>query len=230
MTFQQQKEVFDDLGTFVSANLISRNTKNGAKPYIEVLYNPKLSGDKTHTGEPYKRGAFQDSLRGSKNTLSSLREGDPVTLKVVLNGKFKNLVGIEAGHTAIPNRSPSASRAAATTNNSTSSGGDYNTRAANGQAANMALAIAISEGKAHDLAYIKSLKPHTTAIGEFYQNGDTQLGTSTTTNGLQGSTTGVQQAATSTQSSIGGQQVGIPTNGSTQTEVDTAITDLFGGI
>ena len=133
MTYQQpQKEVFDDLGTFVSAELISRNTKNGAKAYIEVHYNPVLSGGRQHTGEPYKRGAFQDSLKSSSQVLTALRAGDQITLKVVLNGKYKNLVGVEAGHTATPNKAPTAN---AGTNNSTQGPRtDYNDRAAKGSA------------------------------------------------------------------------------------------------
>ena len=223
------KEIFDDLGTFVSANLVSRNTKNGAKPYIEVLYNPKLSGGKVYKGEPYRRGAFQDSLKSSQNVLTSLREGDPITLKVVLNGKFRNLVGVETGHPETPHRSPSASRIAATTQAPKT---DYNERAAKGQALNLAMTIAISEGRASDDSYILSLVPRMLALGEAVQNGNSQLSTTTTTTQFQGSSTSTQGGTNQVGTSAGSQESSVSTNGSTSSEVvdtiDSDINDLFG--
>lgn len=227
-----QKEIFDDLGVFVSANLISRNTKNGAKPYIEVLYTPVLSGGKTYQGEPYKRGAFQDSLKGSQSALTSLREGDAVTLKVVLNGKFRNLVGVQAGHVDTPHRSPSTSRVSSGSF-SPAPKTDYNERAAKGQALNLAMTVAISEGKATDDSYILSLVPRMLALGEAVQNGNTQPPTSGVVNELQGSSTSVQTRTSSTTGTSGHQESGVSTNGnspSTVTDVGTALDDSSNGL
>jgi hypothetical protein len=168
------KQVYHDLGTFVAARTLDKNTKNGVKKYVEIQYKP-TTGPKA--GEIFTRGAFADSLKNSVNTLKALREGDELTLKVTINEvgdkKYRNLQAVVQGHIAAPKSAPSGG-----TSYSSNAGGiakgDYNTRAARGQALNLAMTVAIAEGRQSDDAYILSLVPRMIKLGEAVQN-DTNI-------------------------------------------------------
>lgn len=56
------------------------------------------------------------------------------------------------------------------TGSSRSSSSDFNTRAARGQALNLAMQIAIAEGKAHDHDYVLSLIPNLLKLSESVQS------------------------------------------------------------
>lgn len=170
MSFQKReaKPVYHDLGTFVSLEKIER----AGKPYVQVVFKPS-SGPMQ--GNEMKRGAFYDSIKNYANTLKQLREGDDVTLKVTVNEsggkKYRNLVGVELGHVAQPKKSFSGGSSGSNSNFGKQVKTDYNDRAAKGQALNLAMTVAIAQGKFDDDAYILSLVPRMIKLGEAVQNG-----------------------------------------------------------
>ena len=171
------KQIYHDLGVFVAARTVDKNTKNGVKKYVEIQYKP-TTGPKA--GEVFTRGAFADSLKNSVNTLKALREGDQITLKVTINEvgdkKYRNLQAVVQGHVSAP-KSESSGFSASTSTNSNygkTAKNDYNTRAAKGQALNLAMNVAIAQGKFDDDAYILSLVPRMVKLGEAVQN-DTNI-------------------------------------------------------
>ena len=171
MTFQKReaKPVYHDLGTFVSLEKIER----AGKPYVQVVFKPN-SGPMQ--GNEMKRGAFYDSIKNYANTLKQLREGDDVTLKVTVNEvggkKYRNLVGVELGHVAQPKKAGGGfSGGGGNSNFGKQAKTDYNDRAAKGQALNLAMTVAIAQGKFDDDAYILSLVPRMIKLGEAVQNG-----------------------------------------------------------
>lgn len=171
MSFNQreQKPVYHDLGTFVSLEKIER----AGKPYVQVVFMPN-SGPMRD--KEMKRGAFYDSIKNYVNTLKQLREGDDVTLKVTVNEvggkKYRNLVGVELGHVQAPKKSGGGfSGGSSNSNFGKQAKTDYNYRAAKGQALNLAMTVAIAQGKFDDDAYILSLVPRMIKLGEAVQNG-----------------------------------------------------------
>lgn len=180
--FQQAepKQVYNDLGKFVG---VEKETKND-KTSLIVSFIP-TSGPLE--GQVVVRRGFVTALKNSIETIKSLRVGDEVTLNVTLNQvgerTYRNLVGVQAGHVAITKTLGAKTYASRHTHNistTASSKGDYNDRAAKGQALNLALQVAMAEGKHHDDDYILSLIPRMLKLGEAVQGGETSV-TKTTT-------------------------------------------------
>jgi hypothetical protein len=230
----EKKERFHDLITFVSVKPVKKLARGVEKPGIEIAYTPIYKDGRAHTGAPWTKSAFADSLKGCKNVLTSLREGDAATLELTINGQYKNLAGVIAGHVENPNRVPMKGATSSGTPSfgvKKSGGNDYNERAAKGQALNLAMTVAIAQGKFDDDAYILSLIPRMLKLGEAAQNDGIQLQTTeqpvtapTRQEAVQGTTPTYASPVTATQSST--------TSESTiqQGSLDSELNDLFGGV
>lgn len=170
-----EKQVYNDLGTFVSVERIER----AGKPYFTISFSP-TSGPMA--GKTMQRGGFASALKNSIDTIKSLREGDDVTLLVTLNKvgdkTYRNLVGVETGHikqASAPKKSFTPRSQGTNENYGKTYKNDYNDRAAKGQALNLAMQVAIAEGKVGDDNYILSLVPRMLALGEAVQSGATSI-------------------------------------------------------
>lgn len=174
---KEPKQVYNDLGTFVSVAKIER----AGKPYLNIEFTPSTG---PMAGKVMTRGGFADSLKNSVETIKSLREGDDVTLNVTLNKvgdkTYRNLVGVEAGHVqqaSSPKKSFPSKPRGTSENYGKTYKNDYNDRAAKGQALNLAMQVAIAEGRASDDNYILSLIPRMIKLGEAVQSGETSVTT-----------------------------------------------------
>lgn len=235
MFVAEKKERYHDLVTFVSASPIKKMARGQEKPGIEIAYTPIYKDGRAHTGEAWKKSAFADSLKNCKNVLTSLRPGDAITLELTINGQYKNLAGVIAGHVENPNKIPfgDAAKSGGTPSFGVkkSTGNDYNERAAKGQALNLAMNFAIAEGKGMDDAYILSLLPRMLKLGEAAQNDGIQLQAT-----QQSITAPTQQAQVHerapTNAGFANQAQSSPAiePGIQQGSLDSEINDLFGGI
>ena len=229
----EKKERFHDLVTFVSVKPVKKMARGVEKPGIEIAY---LIGDGSkHKGAPWTKNAFADSLKGCKNVLTSLREGDPITLELTVNGNYKNLAGVIAGHIENPNKIPFGNAATSSGGSTTPSFGkpktDYNERAAKGQALNLAFNVAISEGRGNDDNYILSLVPRMLALGEAVQNGSTQLQATDSIVTTLGQTQEVPQTTQAPTAVVSRTESSPPPQSTIQQgELDDTLDNLFGGI
>lgn len=230
----EKKERFHDLVTFVSVKPIKKMAKGVEKPGIEIAYTPVRRDGKPHQGAPWTKSAFADSLKNCKNVLTSLREGDAITLELTINGQYKNLAGVIAGHVENPNLITKASSGGSSTPSfgvKKSGGNDYNERAAKGQALNLAFQVAIAQGRVDDDAYILSLLPRMLKLGEAAQNASTQLPATDNIVTALGQTQEVQTTIPTNTAPQAATQSGA-VEGSTiqQGSLDSELNDLFGGI
>lgn len=157
-------QVFKDVGNFVSKEL------SADKKRLIVTFQP-TSGKLA--GKDVVRSSFVSALDSEViTTIKSLKEGDPITIDIAINKvgdkTYRNLVAIRNGHEQ-------------TVTSSKKTGGDYNDRAAKGQALNLAMQIAIAEGKQHDTDYILSLIPAMISLGETVQGDKTTTATASST-------------------------------------------------
>lgn len=134
-----EKKVYQDVGTFVSAEM------SPDKKRVIVKFTPTTG---KFAGQEFSRSAFVTALdETSRSTIKSLAEGEPITIDTVVNGNFRNLQGITKGHKEIKKSFKSTGQ---TSNN------DYNQRAARGQALTLATQFAIAAGKGDDDSFILS--------------------------------------------------------------------------
>lgn len=168
------QEIFDEIGTLVSAPTTTfRNVQGEPKAYTNVVFAPINASGKAYTGEGLKRGGFQEGLiaSGSQDVLTSIPVGGAITLKVTLNESggrtYKNISSIINGHVENPNRIPFESKSSNSSGDGvrSSSGGDYNNRAAIGQALNLAMNEARAVGMSGDDSYILGLLPRFLSLG-----------------------------------------------------------------
>ena len=208
-----EAKVYNDTGTFVRYEKIQRANK----PYVNVIYSP-TSGPLA--GQEVARGGFADSLKASAEVIKAMAEGDDITLKVTLNKKgektYRNLVGVEKGIQAQPKFQKSRSFT------KTDNKGDYNDRAAKGQALNLAFQLAAAQGRAEDDAYILSLVPRMLTLGEKVQNGDYKKSTTTrNSTDVAESNAGTSTKGATADGTTASQQSGAASTGSgTTSEVD----------
>lgn len=207
---------FNNIASFVRIEKLKR----GNSPYVQVIHIPSsgpLAGKEVGVGNFLTK--FDNA---ALYVLKSLKEGDIITLEVEQpeGTKFRNLMGVTKGE------KKQFAKAAS---------GDYNDRAAKGQALNLAMQVAIAEGQAHDDEYILSLVPRMLKLGEEVQNG-TSKGLSGTTSGIQNgttqkSTTQKSTTATRKQSSSASSDFGATKTdtGSGIDVTDTELDDLFAG-
>jgi len=233
MFVAEKKERFHDLCTFVSVKPIKKMARGVEKPGIEIAY---LIGDGSkHKGAPWTKNAFADSLKNCKNVLTSLREGDAITLELTINGNYKNLAGVIAGHIENPNKIPFGDKASSGSTPSfgvkKSGGNDYNERAAKGQALNLAMNVAIAHNRFEDDAFILSLIPRMLKLGEAAQNASTQL---QTTDGITNTLSPPAQIQAATQAPAASisrtESSAAVESGVQQGSLDSTLDDLFGGI
>ena len=226
----EKKERFHDLVTFVSAYPVKKMARGVEKAGIEIAY--KIGDGSRHKGEPWKKSAFADSLKGCKNVLQSLREGDLITLELTVNGNYKNLAGVIAGHIDNPNLITKAGQNNSNQSFAKASKSDYNERAAKGQALNLAFQVAIAEGKQNDDAYILSLIPRMLKLGEVVQDdGSEKLSAVAGDVRPNGTQSQVEKEAGSVSESFGEQKSNISPQPTPKVDViDNDINDLFGGI
>jgi len=207
---------FNNIASFVRIEKLKR----GNSPYVQVIHIPNsgpLAGKEVGVGNFATR--FD---KPTIDVLKSLKEGDIITLEVEQpeGTKFRNLMDVTKGE------KKKFAKAAS---------GDYNDRAAKGQALNLAMQVAIAEGRAHDDEYILSLIPRMLKLGEEVQNG-TSKGLSGTTSAIQNSAaqkSASQKSTTATreQSSAASSTIGA-TKTDTGSEIDatsTELDDLFAG-
>jgi hypothetical protein len=233
MFIAEKKERFHDLVTFVSVKPIKKMARGEEKPGIEIAY--KIGDGSKHKGAPWTKNAFADSLKNCKNVLTSLREGDPITLELTVNGNYKNLAGVIAGHIDNPNKVPYGDAAKKTTGGGQSfakvAKTDYNERAAKGQALNLAMTAAISQGRGADDNYILSLIPRMLALGEAVQNGNLQLTASDGATELQPKQEAAFSKAPAVNADIGQREASTAVQPSIQQgSLDSTLDDLFGGL
>lgn len=149
---------YNNQATFVKLE----KTKRAGHAYVGVVHTPQTG---PLAGQEITVGNFVSNLNSEIiDTMKSLTEGETVTLHVEQpdGTKFRNLTGVTRGIVKAARKPSSFTK---TTNT------DYNDRAAKGQALNLAMQVAISEGKAHDDNYILSLIPRMIKLGEGVQNG-----------------------------------------------------------
>lgn len=149
-------QVFKDVGNFVSKEL------SEDKKRLIITFQP-ISGKLA--GKDVVRANFVSALDSEViKTVKSLKEGDPITLDIIIKkvggNTHRNFIAVRNGHEQ-------------TVTSSKKTGGDYNDRAAKGQALNLAMQIAIAEGKQHDTDYILSLVPTMISLGETVQGDKT---------------------------------------------------------
>ena len=229
----EKKERFHDLVTFVSVSPIKKMARGVEKPGIEIAYIPIYKDGRAHTGEAWKKRAYADSLKNCKNVITSLRPGDAITLELTFNGQFKNLAGVIAGHVENPNRVPmkGAESGGTPSFGVKKSGNDYNERAARGQALNLAMTVAIAEGRGADDAYILSLLPRMLNLGEQAQNASTQLQTTNSNVTTHRQTQEVPTAAPTNAGVVSqAQSSAVRQPAIQQGDLDSELNDLFGGI
>jgi hypothetical protein len=233
----EKKERFHDLVTFVSVKPVKKMARGVEKPGIEIAYTPIYKDGRAHTGAPWTKSAFADSLKNCKNVLTSLREGDAITLELTINGQYKNLAGVIAGHIENPNRVPTKIATNLVGERTPmpgvrkSGGNDYNERAAKGQALNLAMNKAIAEGRGDDDAYILSQIPRMLKLGEAAQNASTQLPAIDNIVTALGQTETVQTTIpTNAAPQAAAQSSAVEGSTIQQGELDSELNDLFGGI
>lgn len=191
-----EKQIFQDLGTFVSAEM------SDDKKRVIVKFSPTTG---KFAGKEFSRSAFVTALdEATRSTIKSLSTGEPITIETVVNGTFRNLKSISKGHKKIEKKVAS------------SGNNDYNQRAARGQLVTQAFAMAIADGRHHDKEYILSLVPFINDIQTIVQEAkdvsnlnegpSTQTTNDATSSSVQPSatvtatTTGIQSSAATTPS------------------------------
>ena len=156
-------DVYQDTGEFVRTEL------SADKKRLTLIFKPV---DGKLRGKEVIRSNFVSALDSKTiSTVKELKAGDHVTIGITLNKKgditYRNFVSVEPGLSETK-----------TTATKTS---DYNDRAAKGQALNLAMQIAIAEGRQHDTDYILSLIPAMISLGETVQGDKIPKTTATTT-------------------------------------------------
>lgn len=149
---------YNNQATFVKLE----KTKRANHAYVGVVHTPQTG---PLAGKEITVGNFVSNLNSEIiDTMKSLTEGETITLHVEQpeGTKFRNLTGVTRGVVKATKKTSSSTKPTNT---------DYNDRAAKGQALNLAMKVAISEGKAHDDSYILSLIPRMMKLGEGVQNG-----------------------------------------------------------
>ena len=205
--------IFNNQARLVKIEKITR----GNAPYLNVLHIPQTG---PLAGKEIGIGNFITNLNPETiDTLKSLAEGEAITLKVEQpeGTKFRNLIGVTRG--VDKNVQKTHKKFAKASSN------DYNDRAAKGQALNLAMQVAVVEGRHHDTDYIMSLVPKMLKLGEDVQNG-IGVKLQTTTRAVQ---EGTQEKTTKTTSKAPtGGQGSAPSASMGPAEVDD-FEDLFNG-
>lgn len=166
------QEIFDEVGTLVSAKTEMLDVKGEPTPSTKVVFIPTNAKGKAVEGIP--RSGFQKGLveNGGINVLKTIAPGGDITLKVTLNGIYKNIVGIVSGHVDNPKLVPFTPNKGVVGSKSISSGSgsDYNTRAAVGQAFNLSMEEARITGTQDNEAHIlNTLLPKYIRLGALAQ-------------------------------------------------------------
>lgn len=210
-------KTFQDVGTFVEYTAEQR----AGSPYINVTFK---ATDGPLTGKTVTRGNFATSVdKTALSTIKSLTEGETITLTLTAkegkDGKtYRNLTNVEKGTKV---------------NSKATKNTDYNDRAARGQALNLAMQVAIAEGRAHDDEYILSLIPRMTALGETVQGGSNASDTNKVSGGSKNtaSGTGNSQSNTAKRSSSAGTTKSTSSTATGQTSPSSIdIDDIIGAL
>lgn len=144
-------------GKVVSVSSASRGNYNG----LELKYVTNKSG------KEITDFVFGSTLKANPtlaDILKSLKPGDPIKTQKEKKGKYTNLVAVY--------RDDGTSSKSTGTRHTSSSNVDFNTRAARGQALNLAVTVAVAEGKHNDDSFILSQIDRFIKLGEMVQRGD----------------------------------------------------------
>jgi len=155
------------IGTVVNVREIERNyaKKPGTFKVMEIAYR-KESGDIKFTSLVMSFLEKKPDLLGK---IKALKVDEKIVLVMEESGQFFTLVDIEAyvvGQTKSTN--PSSEGITPKFN-------DFNTRAARGQALNLAVAVAIADKKHHDDNFIKLQVARFLRMGQMVQDDDMPL-------------------------------------------------------